>query len=1426
MERLLNNSSIDLDKKLIACQNAFHIIASSEKEPIIDGTEHQNSQSKLINKIRNDGLERVSVEWLLQYLDIEIKPPTSSNGLESYKLEKQEREKVWFCLINICKTYPNIIGSIFLGVKPLPCEFVVKSISEAIEPETSSKTRTLILQWVLEFMFSSNCINSALFRQPLLYNQAISKLINIQKNLQVDTEENSFHIKTVLVNYKKFLVHIHESIAEGGSFDLDSIEGNFLEVAFPALIENNDNEKENEISTILKYYQYDNESCDLISDILGEILFKGENNISDWKDFLYSLTVADRKPCPKNDHIEKLLYILNQNTNHASRVFKALPLLLGSLCKATEKSKIKREGINAISGFSLKECALFFVMCCHILKIGPSAEDNASSPIILEGSLAACKLPTLSDQELQFGRRIDVFATLVNLVAKFASSSSIISVEFNTSADDNLGNTTTLLMWLKFSLKNFIESLKSETTSDEGCCVDFSRKTNFIRALLCLDSRIVEPLIGPILTNILFLKRSKCRRIPITPLTVQRAHKLNCQETTACSSAKSQFLKDLLLTYGKLRQIPKLIAKLFMCLQIKEDSSNVSNNEGSGQKYLFSASNIFTANDLNTHGNYFSKLPSGQLIEVFKTCIYHLDSIEMPTANLSLLSQNDRKSEYFVAVANLANQLIPCFLENSIISDHSVPISTKEKFAQLMIQMYNDLKLKFISDLELVGSILHAITSLASLMMYFDSSDLNLEIKNGLENIIAQNKSLGHDTKLLERVYAFSLKRKSASLQTKDKKRKRKSIEISSLSNSPIDDEVNINDWDLQNEVMNNIDNLKLEDFYRIAQLTWKWVRDLVKSDDYDYVKMEAPSWLSTLMNENISFQNGIIRVGIEVFETYILSDTSLTEEVKKIYQLMNLHASQNLETNCQLISKKKASPKDEFSCDCSICQISQSLEKMLLPERFKKRGHLKTQMKNEDLKSFMIIFGSLLPLEHVKGSTETITSLFLIFVFIMLPMEKEFQKEIAICLLKCWDTTYRYTNTLWYMNFGRLLRAICQTEKTLDSGELINADSITLQNISLQERLPLTLQLSKIGISLQSNSMKSNALLDFNDSTLETMCNALESTFDSKHKHKPDQKDDQMIESDTLCAVILMQSIETVLSYTALNDKSANQKKNLQDKSKQLAYFNALAQSFLVSLKHMDCPKSKEISPKTIGIICGNSAKSVNDFDKMIVMIRAATAYSTTQNHPSITLDSKFLTSNSKVIMKHLKYLVDFALAVISSLYENANETLKKSIKLCDIKQCFNFLQTVSKHPFAIASEDNEKNIDRYQVQTSAIWTSLLNSKLFDFNDDLNSNTALSTTIEKYEDNLIETILTNTKDNGVLKVLVNLLLDKLRMELKSKDPARKHRVSRLINIFRLLASVSTNDSSEECNAEHGNFDVIRRNALEGAIEILQVCSK
>ena len=108
-----------------------------------------------------------------------------------------------------------------------------------------------------------------------------------------------------------------------------------------------------------------------------------------------------------------------------------------------------------------------------------------------------------------------------------------------------------------------------------------------------------------------------------------------------CELSKSLFIKELLSTYGKLRQIPKLIAKLFICLQSKDNREDAKSNEPGTKHLNFSVIKSLTSNDLECLGGHFNKLPSGQYIEVFKTFLYQMESVREKNLYLKPVPDSD-----------------------------------------------------------------------------------------------------------------------------------------------------------------------------------------------------------------------------------------------------------------------------------------------------------------------------------------------------------------------------------------------------------------------------------------------------------------------------------------------------------------------------------------------------------------------------------------------------------------------------------------------------------------------------------------------------------------------------------------------------------------------------------------------------------------
>ena len=102
MEILLSDPLLSIDEKMIACRNSFHLASSSEWTP--NSRSSSNTNGIIINRLRSCGLERLSMEWMIRQLDIEIKPLAAEDQDECYRREKEERRILWSCFAEICKT--------------------------------------------------------------------------------------------------------------------------------------------------------------------------------------------------------------------------------------------------------------------------------------------------------------------------------------------------------------------------------------------------------------------------------------------------------------------------------------------------------------------------------------------------------------------------------------------------------------------------------------------------------------------------------------------------------------------------------------------------------------------------------------------------------------------------------------------------------------------------------------------------------------------------------------------------------------------------------------------------------------------------------------------------------------------------------------------------------------------------------------------------------------------------------------------------------------------------------------------------------------------------------------------------------------------------------------------------------------------------
>ena len=1364
MDRLLENSSMDIDKKLIACENTFHILLSSDNCPLKKDEDVDKRLSQSLKNFKHSGMEQTAFTWLINQLDQEIKPPTSMYDNDSFMLEMKERGKLWSCLIKICTLYPAISERTFLNTKLQPCEFIVKAMAEGIDINSSMDTSSKIFQWITRFVLHSEIISCALYRQPLSYNQAIAKLISVSQKDSTFMDSNmSLDLKFILEHYKKFLKQIHKNVTEGGCLDVDSIEGNFLEVILPVLID----EDENKIAQEAELYK-------AVTEVLNSILFKRERIISDWKDFLDSLRVADRKPNPQTDHIEKLLYFLQHNNKENNRVLKLLPILFNAILLTGSKMNERQEGMNIIK-FTHKEIVLFFMMCCYILKIGPLT-SSLSSQIILDSSLAACKITGLIDEKCNQEERLFVFGNLVKFLSNFSSPSALVSVEFNTNEDDNLENSIQFITWLKLCLKDLLET-KIHDGNVEKLWKNTYSSITVITNMMKLDSRIVEPLIGSILGNVLFKKLSQSPNNNESEIVLR-----SFENTEALTSqiAKALFLKELFLTYSKLRQIPKLIAKFFLCLQIKDDT--VGESQFSRDTYPFSSSDVLDAKDLIICGSYFSKLPNAQLIEVFKTFLYHLESIEASVVNDSLLSQKDLKSEYYVAVLNLSNQLIPCFLENSTMSDHLVPMSIKEKFIQLMIKMHKAIESKFGLHIGLVKSVEVSLSQLASLMITYDSFEGSSELKIGLQTIISDAEQFEDKTNKL----ISTGKRKLTSVTQKESKRKKKS------SDNYESDKHNNDLLFLQNDLLEKVDTFTEEDYYKTAKLIWTCVshEDLFPgSSEY--------SWISSFITENLNLQNAIVRVSMETFAPYFEENSSVSTNFKAAFQYLYNHQTETTGAKNNL-SIKEISEQTDKNVNQNILLAAQTFGNYSMKE-IQNKFKLQVSLKSKDVTSFRKIYGHLLPLELTQGSTESTTSLFLCLLLVLASTSKniEFLKYVVASLLRCWDTTYRTTNLLRYIPFGKLLRLVCRFEITSFSDPYSESNSKLFGKVS-HDRIPLTMQLSKIGVSLQSNSDNANPLLNLNDGTIKELCNSVSSFLPSQNEKEAKCMDYDMIVSDTLCSGALMKSIVAFVAVSGQNSKPSNSKTLQDEKNKNILYFTILGETFLSCLKHMN------LNHKDFGDRLRKSSNNAliavdNCFDKMTVVISGVSA--------CMALKPKIPSLNLTSIEPNMISLIQYALKSISSVVESIHRH-DRNTSIVDVQQYFHFLKTTCKH-IAISGNDGDSNENHILL----IWQNFLSNNVIQLKSSDKSDGTVKL-IEEYENELFETILSTFKNKSLFKDLVTALIDNLKSELKAEFNRMKFR--RLMNIVANLATLSFEAETDK------NYEV-RQRALEKVIQILQV---
>jgi len=295
------------------------------------------------------------------------------------------------------------------------------------------------------------------------------------------------------------------------------------------------------------------------------------------------------------------------------------------------------------------------------------------------------------------------------------------------------------------------------------------------------------------------------------------------------------------------------------------------------------------------------------------------------------------------------------------------------------------------------------------------------------------------------------------------------------------------------------------------------------------------------------------------------------------------------------------------------------------------------------------------------------------------------------------------------------------------------------------------------------------------------------------------------------------MQSIAKTLSSLVTNPKHGNQKNMTQEKSIQSKYFEKLSSSFLVGLEHLYNSRHNRNLKTRDQVEEDIQFKYGYDFETTMLMIQGVTAYFSVYNIIDVTSRNQY----GMAFPKQLEYLVNFTLTVISSASKK-NHINFGQIREHDIRQCFKFLQTICKNEDAILPLFRQDGSDAFTNQTVTIWKSLLTNNQSNQIKTLRCNTVAYRRTEEYENELIVTILSNTKEASSFREMIMFLLERLEHELNSSDFDNGTGANRLLGIFQLLATVTV-PVHEESSEESESFGEIRRTALEKAIVLLQV---
>ena len=243
--------------------------------------------------------------------------------------------------------------------------------------------------------------------------------------------------------------------------------------------------------------------------------------------------------------------------------------------------------------------AIHFVMASHMLNLSPDESEN----VLQLSPLAKTLLPQSKESE---NVRLQCLQNMIEYLIDLK-----VDLTITMENEDQ-----TMITYIQHQLKSLLlgkENIKEDKSSVCKLAVTLGTYCPIV----------IEPLIGTLSMTIMCLDQEDQR---IT---------LMCQ---------------ILNLYQKLRQLPKLLARLLISLNKMDSSSTPS------LKWHLDIINCFSSKIIN--------LPSGQLIDIWKTFEYHMKNSKNVTSTLETL--------------------FPVFLLSACIVDQSIPDATMMKFEAMI----------------------------------------------------------------------------------------------------------------------------------------------------------------------------------------------------------------------------------------------------------------------------------------------------------------------------------------------------------------------------------------------------------------------------------------------------------------------------------------------------------------------------------------------------------------------------------------------------------------------------------------------------------------------------------------------------------------------------------------------------------------------